>query len=67
MKEYNCEDCDILDYCQKDQELINRLTEVNQKLTQFIHYILNLLRQYIEVSEYEYKLRKITEGNDVVL
>ena len=50
----------LLPIIEKQQEIIEDLTRLN-KVT------INLLSQFISVEEYEYKLRQIRNGNDVII
>lgn len=50
----------LLPIVERQQEIIESLTELN-KVT------INLLSQYMSVEEYEYKLRHIRQGEDVII
>jgi hypothetical protein len=47
--------------------IIEKQQQIIDNLTQLLHLVLSLLSQYMAVEEYEYKLRKITEGNDAIV
>lgn len=48
-------------------ELIFKLEEIIEDLVKLNKVTINLLAQYMEVNEYEEKLKKITQGDDVII
>ena len=48
-------------------ELISKLWEIIESMTQLNKKTLELLAQYTDVEEYEYQLNRILEGNDVII
>lgn len=48
-------------------ELIFKLEEIIEDLVKLNKVTINLLAQYTEVNEYEEKLKKITQGDDVII
>ena len=52
--------------CAKD-EIIIKQSEIIQNMAELNRHTLKLLAQYTSVEEYEHKLNKILEGNDVAI
>ena len=48
-------------------ELIFKLEEIIEDLVKLNKVTINLLAQYTNVNEYEEKLKKITQGDDVII
>ena len=49
------------------EELIIKQQEIIESLVKLNKVTVNLLSQYTSVDEYEYKLRQILQGNDVII
>ena len=48
-------------------ELVIKLWEIVESLTQLNKKTMDILSQYTDIEEYEYELAQILKGNDVII